>query len=316
MGRRAIAKNRGFTLVELLVVIGIIAVLISVLLPALTAARRQADRVKCLASLQQIGQAYFMYSNDNKGFWPVHSHQWTATAATPPAGNRQKRWHDFIGKYLMSPQKVKDTGGTEYVSRELNFNGTAAGFASEFGTPDDPVHIGTLRDRNNVLWGCPSWRRATFNSGGGLSIDNFSHNGYAMNYTPLAPRDLDGTSATGALFFTRRALISDTRPGKYFRQSQWTKAAERCLVTESVHGNFALLSAWTATWPFQPEGGTVFPQVPDINPNANTFTLDFNRHGRRPTGNKPNDPSMNILYCDGHAAFASCRQVYRAIRFR
>ena len=60
---------RGFTLVELLVVISIIALLLSILMPSLAKVREQAKTVVCLSNLHQWGMIFGLYTNDNNGYF-------------------------------------------------------------------------------------------------------------------------------------------------------------------------------------------------------------------------------------------------------
>jgi len=73
--RTARAPGRAFTLVELLVVIGIVALLTAILLPALSGARAASQRAACAANLRQIVSAALLYCEDNAGYWPpAHYH--------------------------------------------------------------------------------------------------------------------------------------------------------------------------------------------------------------------------------------------------
>lgn len=87
---------KAFTLVELLVVIGIIALLISILLPALNAARQQAAATASLSNLRQLGIGLLAYRMENKGAYPVHS--------SPSSSVPRTRWIDAIYPYMKNTE--------------------------------------------------------------------------------------------------------------------------------------------------------------------------------------------------------------------
>ena len=149
--------RRAFTLVELLVVIGIIAVLIAILMPALGNARRQARTVRCLANLKQVGSAFFMYSQVYKGAWPVAVHDLTGTHIPI---DQERRWSDMLAEFV-SGSDVKMTNIRD---------------------------LATVR-RSSVLWGCPEWDY-TDNFVPGL-FEQDVRNGYGMNYYPSYWDDFD-----------------------------------------------------------------------------------------------------------------------------
>ncbi len=69
-------KSQGFTLIELLVVIAIIAILASMLLPALGRAKESAHRIKCVNNLKQLSFSLKMYADDSNGLMPPRTNRW------------------------------------------------------------------------------------------------------------------------------------------------------------------------------------------------------------------------------------------------
>jgi prepilin-type N-terminal cleavage/methylation domain-containing protein/prepilin-type processing-associated H-X9-DG protein len=216
---------KAFTLVELLVVIGIIALLISILLPSMAAARRNARRVKCLAALKEIGNGLQMYATTYDGRWPV--------AAYRLPNNNQKKWYGWM--HLVAPF-VSSVQGT--VQR------------GDLGTNE------WLR-KNSVIWGCPEWTstqeynpNANANSS---AIMNYT--GYGMQYYPTYFED----GKLGGL----ACYTVSVNPGTFVKQGVWgRKGSDRgvicCATVEMIQvpATFARSTAKYA--PFDTAWGTLF----------------------------------------------------------
>lgn len=98
--RRTVTPRRGFTLVELLVVVSIIGILLAILIPAVQAARGSARRTHCLSNLRQIGLALQMYvdAQGEQGVFP-----WPAIV---PGVGKQPSLVEVIGPYIEKNQNV------------------------------------------------------------------------------------------------------------------------------------------------------------------------------------------------------------------
>jgi prepilin-type N-terminal cleavage/methylation domain-containing protein/prepilin-type processing-associated H-X9-DG protein len=305
--------ERGFTLVELLVVIGIIALLISILLPALNRARKSAITLKCASALREIGHAYEMYASDNRGWWPPIKlapaqdasysidnmtylagsggtvTKLTSTGTTPSYSiTFPCYWYNFVSKYI-----------TRY---QIGTGDTANGSNGQSQTSGA---------NGSLFWGCPEWNGYTSNREDQMGYGANNYPTATANWPPLStasaiPYPDSGSLGTTGHYHENTILtgwgdasaavggatgesatknspagIAGDYVGQFYQQKDYHHPSERALVADSIF--------------WQTISGYVSPtDIPACVPAANTLNntqaptgealtwADFYRHGDYP----------------------------------
>jgi prepilin-type N-terminal cleavage/methylation domain-containing protein len=287
-------RRKGFTLVELLVVIGIIALLISILLPALSKARATAQRAACLSNEKQIINAILLYTTDNKGLLPGPSMPMVLDplVTNPQPGQPAGQQLNGVPISLLSVWE----GSTLYESMQLsNINMIQK-------------YLGGIQSRN--VWFCPAAdniRNAPVYSGNyvgkqpgfGYLLNNTGAYGYPMTY----PFYLFG--AYSAIGTGSPAVVEADRKPKPLNSIMVAAGG-----IKDASGNYNYVRDSSQTWlitEFDGRDGDVTVSASfNITPGAST-TATKNTYGYQPphkiNNNIPNGLGRDYGYLDGHAEF-------------
>jgi prepilin-type N-terminal cleavage/methylation domain-containing protein len=283
----ALTCSAGFTLVELLVVIGIIAVLISILLPSLNKARESAKRTQCLSNLRQIGTFLNMYANAYKGVVPL---------GCISGGNAGLAEGNNYFITIKSGNPDPESGVVRYVGLGLFFK---AGYLKESGggsgnggsamilfcpsTAGDLYHgfdaaSNQWPPSKNTIRCSYSSRASTSNTNAvaGSAATDIVAWGYASSY-PFYPVKIDVTPLTGACSFA--GTQTDRPKGNMLVLS---KLKSRAIVADVTSAeNRPLMSHKSGVNVLFANGGARFVDLKLITPQLKPHQYDqFDKYGR------------------------------------
>ena len=293
----------GFTLVELLVVIGIIAVLIGLLMPVITAARRQSVSAKCLSNLRSIGQALNAYALDNKGYWPVVQHY--NNTVTPPF---DVRWNMMLLRYLTSPSDADN----------FTISQGPAGNASQLVVNSGP---GFAEYKDTAMF-CPESAEYKDNVGPTVSP---VQTGYGMQKMPLNSLTFPAAGTTNSVYAGLEngkywALIrpAPNRQGRYYKASDWGRnGSDRIIIADARSYDLDVEPVPATDDRGRQSVGFSGDQANNDN-QADRFRHSIRYVDTAVTPNRLNGKvAFNALYCDGHAAtLTTIEQLFLGVRMR
>lgn len=277
---------RAFTLVELVVVIGILVALVSMLLPALTRAMASARSMQCASNLQQIGIGFAAYSSAYQGWLPpVNSyaaHMATASGFAPTDWALAKDYGmwNALGAFLGYPEfgGVKDPGGVSPTPDDVVYTGYIK-FGSYWGSNAD----GGRKFRKSVFF-CPELRSYPDSFVGPFAGAGYGESTYLQKF-PSGPGtyNVPATGGTPGHAYGKTTNYGLPRPITSIKT-----ASQAIAVSE--------------------KGGFNSSTSPKFLPAINTLTIA--NYPARKTGAPADDWDMyrhsggcNILFADGHVAY-------------